>query len=84
MYAIIVDGGRQYRVEPGMELDLDFRDLSAGESITLRPTRGMAPLTKEMGVWVFRIGQPLPASVGDEVVEQIRDGRDRRNLESHE
>ena len=35
MYAIIVDGGRQYRVEPGMELDLDFRDLSAGESITL-------------------------------------------------
>jgi len=35
MYAIIVDGGRQYRVEPGMELDLDYRDLSAGESITL-------------------------------------------------
>jgi large subunit ribosomal protein L21 len=35
MYAIIVDGGRQYRVEPGMELDLDFRDVSAGENITL-------------------------------------------------
>ncbi len=26
MYAIIVDGGRQYRVEPGMELDVDYRD----------------------------------------------------------
>jgi large subunit ribosomal protein L21 len=35
MYAIIVDGGRQYRVEPGMELDLDYREVAAGESITL-------------------------------------------------
>ncbi|MGB7344357.1 MAG: 50S ribosomal protein L21 [Pirellulaceae bacterium] len=34
MYAIIVDGGRQYRVEPGMEVDVDFRDIEAGESIT--------------------------------------------------
>lgn len=35
MYAIIVDGGRQYRVEPGMELDLDYREIASGESITL-------------------------------------------------
>jgi large subunit ribosomal protein L21 len=35
MYAIIVDGGRQYRVEPGMELDLDYREIATGESITL-------------------------------------------------
>ena len=34
MYAIIVDGGRQYRVEPGMEVDIDYRDIPAGESIT--------------------------------------------------
>ncbi|NNE01073.1 MAG: 50S ribosomal protein L21 [Pirellulaceae bacterium] len=34
MYAIIVDGGRQYRVEPGMEVDVDYRDIAAGESIT--------------------------------------------------
>jgi large subunit ribosomal protein L21 len=32
MYAIIVDGGRQYRVEPGMELDVDYRDLPQGEN----------------------------------------------------
>ncbi len=25
MYAIIVDGGRQYRVEPGQQLDIDLR-----------------------------------------------------------
>ena len=34
MYAIIVDGGRQYRVEPGMEVDLDYRETPAGESLT--------------------------------------------------
>jgi len=34
MYAIIVDGGRQYRVEPGMELDVDYRDLPQGENLT--------------------------------------------------
>ena len=34
MYAIIVDGGRQYRVEPGMEVDLDYRETPAGESVT--------------------------------------------------
>ena len=33
MYAIIVDGGRQYRVEPGMELDVDYRDIAQGESL---------------------------------------------------
>ncbi len=34
MYAIFVDGSRQYRVEPGQKLDIDFR-LSAvtGDSI---------------------------------------------------
>ena len=34
MYAIIVDGGRQYRVEPGMEVDVDYRDIPQGEQVT--------------------------------------------------
>lgn len=34
MYAIIVDGGRQYRVEAGQTLDIDYRDsLHAGDQI---------------------------------------------------
>ena len=33
MYAIIVDGGRQYKVEEGQELEVDYRDLAAGESV---------------------------------------------------
>ncbi len=33
MYAIFVDGGRQYRVEPGMEIDVDFRETPEGENL---------------------------------------------------
>ena len=38
MYAIIVDGGRQYRVEPGMEVDVDYRDVQ-GEVSPLKKSR---------------------------------------------
>ncbi|QDV61385.1 MULTISPECIES: 50S ribosomal protein L21 [Crateriforma] len=34
MYAIFTDGGRQYRVEPGMELDVDYREIAEGETLT--------------------------------------------------
>ncbi len=33
MYAIIEDGGSQFRVEEGDELVLDYRDIRAGEPI---------------------------------------------------
>lgn len=36
MYAIIVDGGRQYKVEEGQELALDYRqDVKPGEKLSL-------------------------------------------------
>jgi hypothetical protein len=53
---------------------------SAGEEITLRPVRGTGPLVKEHGVWVFRVGQSLPASLTDEMLQEIRDERDVTNL----
>jgi large subunit ribosomal protein L21 len=34
MYAIIADGGRQYKVEEGQELEIDYRDISHGEELT--------------------------------------------------
>jgi large subunit ribosomal protein L21 len=34
MYAIIADGGRQYKVEEGQELAIDFRDSAAGDKLT--------------------------------------------------
>jgi len=67
---------RQLHLKPGDALELD----SAGEEITLRPVRGTGPLTKEHGVWVFRAGQPLPASATNEMLEQIREERDLANL----
>ena len=33
MYAIIADGGRQYRVEEGQELVVDYRDIPQGQEI---------------------------------------------------
>ena len=33
MYAIITDGSRQYKVEEGQELVVDYRDTPAGERI---------------------------------------------------
>lgn len=34
MYAIIVDGGRQYRVSEGEELTVDYRNIKKGEELT--------------------------------------------------
>jgi large subunit ribosomal protein L21 len=33
MYAIFVDGSRQYKVVEGQELEVDYRDLASGESL---------------------------------------------------
>jgi AbrB family looped-hinge helix DNA binding protein len=67
-----------------MELDLapgDTLELeTAGDNITLRPTRAAVPLSTEKGVWVFRTGHPLPASVTNDILDRIRTERDRHNL----
>jgi len=34
MYAIIKDGGRQFKVEEGQELDVDYRDATTGDTVT--------------------------------------------------
>lgn len=34
MYAIIAENGRQYRVEEGQELRIDYRDASQGDAVT--------------------------------------------------
>ena len=34
MYAIIADGGRQYKVEEGQFLEIDYRELEAGSDFT--------------------------------------------------
>ena len=53
---------------------------STGDNIVLRPVRAAAPLAKEKGVWVFRTGHPLPASVADDLLRDLRAERDQQNL----
>jgi large subunit ribosomal protein L21 len=33
MYAIISEGGRQFRVEEGQQLDIDYRDVPVGDEV---------------------------------------------------
>lgn len=66
-----------YGIGPGDTLELD----SAGANITLRPLRAGSPLSKEKGVWVFRTGHPLPSSVTDSVLAQLREERDQQPIE---
>ena len=66
----------QFHLEAGDSLEME----TSGERITLRPVRGTIPLTKEHGVWVFYSGEPLAASATDQVLEQVREERDRSNV----
>jgi AbrB family looped-hinge helix DNA binding protein len=70
----------ELHLEAGDALELQ----SAGEEITLRPVRGTGPLAKEHGVWVFRSGEPIPASVTDALLQQIRSDRDAANRGANE
>jgi AbrB family looped-hinge helix DNA binding protein len=87
---VTIDGaGRIVLPKPlRTELDIGPGDLleleSVGERITLRPARGGAPMAKEKGVWVFRSGQPLAASVTDKLLDEIREQRDKKNLSTPE
>lgn len=65
MYAIIADGGRQYKVEEGQELAIDFRDSSAGDKLKFEKILAVSD-----GQGDLKIGTPTVdgASVEAEVV----------------
>ena len=64
MYAIISDGNRQYRVEEGQELVVNYRDLPAGEKISFDQVLAVG------GDGDTKLGLPLAkgASVAAEVI----------------
>jgi len=68
MYAIIADSGRQYKVEEGLELEVDFRDAEAGSSIDFDQ---VLALSTESGL---KIGKPTVAGavVTAEVVGETK------------
>lgn len=59
MYAIIRDGGRQYKVEEGQELVVDYRAVRTGETVTFDHVLAC-------GGDAARVGQPLLAGVSVE------------------
>ena len=68
MYAIIADGGRQYKVEEGQTLEIDLREANPGDEITF--DRVLA-VSDDSG---FRLGQPevSGAAVSAKVLDQTK------------
>jgi large subunit ribosomal protein L21 len=64
MYAIISDGSRQYRVEEGQELLINYRDVKAGEKIKFENVLAVG------GAGDTKLGSPVVkgASVAAEVL----------------
>ena len=64
MYAIISDGSRQYRVEEGQEVVINYRDVPAGEKITFDRVLAIG------GEGDAKLGSPLVtgANVAAEVI----------------
>ena len=62
MYAIFVDGGRQYRVQPGQTLDIDFREGSeTGDSLKFErswPSEAMKASSWARQPWLVPASQP--------------------------
>lgn len=49
MYAIFVDGGRQYKVTQGEELVIDYRDLGHGEQVVFDRVVALGGDTLKLG-----------------------------------
>jgi large subunit ribosomal protein L21 len=64
MYAIISDGNKQYRVEEGQEIVINYRDVRAGEKIKFENVLALG------GAGDTKLGAPLVkgASVAAEVL----------------
>lgn len=89
MYAIIADSGRQYRVEAGQELDIDFREAEKGDKVTFETVLAVS------GDDGLRLGKPevsgatvtaevLGAKMGEKlVVQKFRRRKNSRRKTGH-
>ncbi len=90
MYAIIADSGRQYKVEEGQELTVDFREGSAGDKLTFDKVLAVSD-----GEGNLQLGTPaldgakveaevLGAEKGEKlVVQKIRRRKNSRRKTGH-
>lgn len=82
-YAIVADGGRQLKVEPGQQVEIDYREAEAGSTLTF--DRVLA-VSDDNG---FRLGTPTVAGatvvatvIGDTKGEKIYVQKFRRRKNS--
>ncbi len=66
----------ELQLVPGDRLEIE----SSGETLTLRPVRAAAPLTKKNGIWVYRTGEPISGAEVEEILGRVRRERDEENL----
>ena len=83
MYAIVADGGRQYKVEEGQFLEIDFRELDEGADFKF--DRVLAVSDGEN----FKLGSPTVSGasvtakvIGDELGDKIYVQKFRRRKNS--
>lgn len=89
MYAIIEDGGRQFKVEEGQEIEIDFREVSGGDTLVF--DRVLAYRNGDE----FKLGQPVlpsgkvtaevvgPAQGPKLVVQKFRRRKNERRRTGH-
>lgn len=66
MYAIILDGARQIKVQEGQEVDIDYRDLGAGEKVTFDQVLAVGGVGNDASL---KLG--LPAVSGASVTAEV-------------
>jgi large subunit ribosomal protein L21 len=86
MYAIIVDGGRQYKVQEGQEIDIDYRELGKGDEIrfdrVLAYSDGSATqLGQPTLAGASVMGEVVGVSMGPKLV--VQKFRRRKNYRRH-
>ena len=62
----------EMQLRAGVSLELE----SSEDRIVLRPRRGGVGLHQKQGIWVFGVGEPIPAGATDETLRQIRRERE--------
>jgi AbrB family looped-hinge helix DNA binding protein len=62
----------EMQLRAGDSLELE----SSEDRIVLRPRRGGIGLHQKQGIWVFGVGEPIPAGATDETLRRIRRERE--------
>ena len=89
MYAIFADGGRQYKVEEGQELEVDYRELAKGDELTFDQVLaiggdGDVKLGTPQVAGVSVSAEVLGVSFGDKLtVQKFRKRKNSRRRTGH-